>query len=105
MPFIGTENGGPQDIVENCASGLIVDVSDTKAIADAIKRLADDIAAQAALKDAQRAWISFRDAKCGYWQKRYEGGTIASVVTGDCMRVETGRRALEMRVILDDLDP
>ncbi len=71
---------------------------------EAMTRLADDIAAQVALKDAQRAWISFRDAKCGYWQKRYEGGTIASVVTGDCMRVETGRRALEMRVILDDLD-
>ena len=31
-------------------------------------------------------------------------GTIASVMTGDCMRVETGRRALEMRAIFDDLD-
>jgi uncharacterized protein YecT (DUF1311 family) len=71
---------------------------------EAEKRLADDKAAQAALKEAQRSWIAFRDAKCGYWQKLYEGGTFASVVTGDCMRVETGRRALEMRAILDDLD-
>lgn len=70
---------------------------------EAEKRLADEPAA-AALKDAQRAWIAFRDAKCGYWQKRYEGGTFASVVTGDCMRVEAGRRALEMRAIFDDLD-
>jgi uncharacterized protein YecT (DUF1311 family) len=68
------------------------------------KRLADDAAALTALKDAQRAWIAFRDAKCDYWEKRYAGGTFASVVTGDCMRVETGRRALEMRAIFDDLD-
>ena len=71
---------------------------------EAEKRLADEPAALTALKDAERAWIAFRDAKCGYWEKRYAGGTFASVVTGDCMRVETGRRALEMRAIFDDLD-
>ena len=67
-------------------------------------RLKDDAASAGALKAAQRDWIAFRDAKCVYWAKRYEGGTIASVMTGDCMRVETGRRALEMRAIFDDLD-
>ena len=71
---------------------------------EAEKRLADEPAALTALKDAERAWIAFREAKCGYWEKRYAGGTFASVVTGDCMRVETGRRALEMRAIFDDLD-
>ena len=67
-------------------------------------RLKDDTGAASALKVAQRDWIAFRDAKCAYWAKRYEGGTIVSVMTGDCMRVETGRRALEMRAISDDLD-
>jgi uncharacterized protein YecT (DUF1311 family) len=71
---------------------------------EAEKRLADEPAALTALTDAERAWIAFRDAKCGYWEKRYAGGTFASVVTGDCMRVETGRRALELRAIFDDLD-
>ena len=71
---------------------------------EAEKRLADEPAALTALKDAERAWIPFRDAKCGYWEKRYVGGTFASVVTGDCMRAETGSRALEMRAIFDDLD-
>ncbi len=42
---------------------------------EATKRLAGEPAA-AALTDAQRAWMSFRDAKCGYWQKRYEGGHL-----------------------------
>ena len=31
-------------------------------------------------------------------------GTFASVAAGDCMRVETGRRALEMHAIAGDLD-
>ena len=67
-------------------------------------QLKGDAGAAAALKDAQRAWIQFRDAKCGYWEKRYEGGTFASVATGNCTRIETGRRALEMRSIFEDLD-
>jgi uncharacterized protein YecT (DUF1311 family) len=71
---------------------------------EAVKRLKDDPDAAAALKDAQRAWMQFRDAKCDYWEKRYAGGTFASVATGNCMRVTTGQRALEMRAIFDDLD-
>ena len=70
---------------------------------EALKRLADEANAAAALKDAQRAWIAFRDAKCDYWEKRYEGGTFASVAAGNCMRATTGQRAIEMRTILDDL--
>jgi uncharacterized protein YecT (DUF1311 family) len=66
--------------------------------------LKDNTAAATALKDAQRAWIQFPDAKCGYWEKRYEAGTFASVATGNCTRIETRRRALEMRSIFEDLD-
>ena len=71
---------------------------------ESLKRLADEPNAAAALKEAERAWIQFRDAKCGYWEKRYEGGTFASVAAGNCMRETTGQRAIEMRTILDDLD-
>ena len=42
LPFVGTENGGPQDIKENCESGLIVNVSDRGEITDAIKKLLTD---------------------------------------------------------------
>ena len=63
-------------------------------VGEAEKRLADEPAAETALKDAQRALITFRDAKCGYWEKRYAGGTFASVITGDCKTRErrAGRR-------------
>ena len=75
-----------------------------RAYREAVKRLKDDPDALAALKDAQRAWIGFRDAKCDYWEKRGASGTFASVAAGNCMRVTTGQRALEMRAIFDDLD-
>jgi sucrose-phosphate synthase len=42
LPFVGTHNGGPQDIVENCASGLLVNVESRDEIRAAIKRLLSD---------------------------------------------------------------
>jgi len=42
LPFVGTENGGPQDIVENCESGVLVDVEDHAEVAAAIKKLLTD---------------------------------------------------------------
>lgn len=42
LPFVGTRNGGPQDIVANCGSGLTVDVSDLEALGKAIRKLLTD---------------------------------------------------------------
>ncbi len=42
LPFVGTHNGGPQDIVANCESGLLVDVANREEIAAAIKKLLTD---------------------------------------------------------------
>lgn len=39
LPFVGTQNGGPQDIVENCGSGLIVNVENHDEIAAALRKL------------------------------------------------------------------
>ncbi|MCA9246017.1 MAG: HAD-IIB family hydrolase [Planctomycetales bacterium] len=39
LPFVATENGGPQDIVENCRSGRIVDVNDREALTSAMLEL------------------------------------------------------------------
>lgn len=58
-----------------------------------------DAATGGALKDAQRAWIAFRDAKCLVSEKEYGEGTMATVMVADCKRTETGRRALEMLAI------
>jgi len=63
-----------------------------------------DAATGEALKEAQRAWIAFRDAKCAVSKKEYEGGTMATIMVADCKRTETGRRALEMQAIAVEAD-
>ena len=37
LPIVATNDGGPQDIVENCKTGTLVDPTDTVALASAIK--------------------------------------------------------------------
>lgn len=39
LPFVGTHNGGPQDIVANCDSGLLVSVDNREEIAKALKQI------------------------------------------------------------------
>jgi sucrose-phosphate synthase len=39
LPIVATNNGGPIDIIANCKSGLLVDPTDTNAIAAAIKKV------------------------------------------------------------------
>ncbi len=39
LPLVATENGGPVDIIGNCANGLLVDPLDTGAIADALTQI------------------------------------------------------------------
>lgn len=42
LPFVGTQNGGPQDIVANCESGLLVNVENREELASAMKKLLTD---------------------------------------------------------------
>ena len=42
LPVVSTDHGGPQDIIENCRSGILVDARDTQAIQDALKRVLVD---------------------------------------------------------------
>jgi sucrose-phosphate synthase len=42
LPIIAPDDGGPRDIVKNCECGTLVNTSDSKAIADAIKQIIAD---------------------------------------------------------------
>jgi sucrose-phosphate synthase len=42
LPIIAPDDGGPRDIVKNCQCGILVDTTDTKAIADAVKQIITD---------------------------------------------------------------
>ena len=56
---------------------------------------AQDPSLATALRDAQRAWIAYRDAECGLEYARWIGGTIRTIVAANCQMTETAERALE----------
>src|SRR6187401_929404 len=42
LPVIASPSGGPKEILEQCENGLLVDVEDPRAIADALKKIISD---------------------------------------------------------------
>jgi uncharacterized protein YecT (DUF1311 family) len=46
------------------------------------------------LKEAQRLWLKFRDANCGFYDS--QEGTIRQIQAAECMRSMTQDRALEL---------
>ncbi len=42
LPIIAPDDGGPRDIVKNCRCGILVNTTDTRAIADAAKKIITD---------------------------------------------------------------
>ena len=47
-----------------------------------------------ALRDMQRAWISYRDALCDYERAQWGGGTGQGPATAQCLMHETARQTL-----------
>jgi uncharacterized protein YecT (DUF1311 family) len=45
------------------------------------------------LKEAQRAWIKYRDTSCFLMRSVEGGGTLGSVISSGCVLEETSRRA------------
>lgn len=68
-----------------------------KAAMDSMKGFDADLDAQdqgaaKALRDAQRAWITFRDAECAAETFPYAGGSIEAMVKAECLaRLSTAR--------------
>ena len=54
-----------------------------------------------ALVEAQRAWIKFRDANCGFYADP-EGGSAARVSANECFLNAIADRAKELRLLADD---
>jgi uncharacterized protein YecT (DUF1311 family) len=50
---------------------------------------------QAQLKTAQRLWLQYRSANCGFYS--LEQGTIRQIDTAECMRRMTQDRAIELQ--------
>ena len=55
-----------------------------------------DAAQEDNLRQAQRAWITFRDLTCGMERARYEGGSIAPMIELQCLTRLTERRTRDL---------
>ena len=47
------------------------------------------------LKDAQRAWLKYRDANCNFYADE-DGGSMATIASNDCFLSATASRAREL---------
>jgi uncharacterized protein YecT (DUF1311 family) len=58
------------------------------------------------LRDLQREWLAWREARCAYEAQQYEGGTYANVAANHCFTQETARRAIDLGAMLtEDEEP
>lgn len=60
-----------------------------------------DEAGKGKLRNAQRAWIAFRDADCDAAADMYRGGTFAGVAKNECLAQRTKERAQQLQDLLD----
>ena len=57
---------------------------------------------QVKLRDMQRAWIDSRKKSCDFYYDFFQG-TMANPMIANCLNKETGRRAIFLRLFVDDL--
>lgn len=59
-------------------------------------------AGRIALRDAQRAWIKFRDNDCEAAGSQYQGGSIRPLVVNNCLERLTRERTAGLRFLLEN---
>ena len=64
-------------------------------------RLKDDKATTTLLVAAQRAWIAFRDAECGFSASGVSGGTAYGVILAICLDRLTAKRIDDLKNYLN----
>lgn len=52
-----------------------------------------------ALRDAQRAWITWRDLQCGFVHTTFQGGTGGGPASAECLMHLTAEQALRLRAV------
>jgi uncharacterized protein YecT (DUF1311 family) len=82
---------------------LAADAALNKAYAKLIATL-DDAEERAKLKDAEQAWIKYRDANCEYEAFFYRGGTMRPMIQSLCHARVTDARAAELKQQLELLE-
>jgi uncharacterized protein YecT (DUF1311 family) len=56
-----------------------------------------DDAEKSQLKQAQTAWLKYRDTNCEFVADQYKGGTIRPMIHGLCLADMTRKRTIELK--------
>ena len=57
---------------------------------------------KAQLKDAQTAWLKYRDLNCEFVGNQYKGGTMQPMIQAMCLTDVTKTRTSELRIQIKD---
>lgn len=55
---------------------------------------------RARLREAQRAWVAYRDEECDFMSSGVEGGSVQPMIAAMCLEAETRSRTAALRSIL-----
>jgi uncharacterized protein YecT (DUF1311 family) len=59
---------------------------------------------KAQLKNAQTAWLKYRDLNCEFVADQYKGGTIRPMIAAICLTDVTNNRTTELKAQIKDRD-
>jgi uncharacterized protein YecT (DUF1311 family) len=59
---------------------------------------------KAQLKDAQNAWLKYRDANCEFVADQYKGGSMRPMIAAICLADVTHNRTTELKNQIKDRD-
>jgi len=75
--------------------------ADLNASYNALMKRLSNATARTRLRDAQRAWLTFRDKDCAFQSWATEGGSVQPTVTSACMADMTRERIKEIETQLN----
>jgi uncharacterized protein YecT (DUF1311 family) len=95
-------NAQTQTQMNVCASESAkkADAALNAAYAQIKTRLKDDTSKIELITKAQRAWIAFRDAECGFAGSAVEGGSMQPMIVAACREEVTAKRTSELDAYL-----
>ena len=93
---IGTETAAWDRVLNEEYAATMAAFREMDATGDVV---AEDFTREGKLREAQRAWIAFRDAECALQYSRWGMGTLRQVVGANCLMEATAERAVELRAM------
>jgi uncharacterized protein YecT (DUF1311 family) len=96
------DNAQTQQEMDNCSAKELraADQKLNKLYADLSSKLEPERLAK--LKEAERAWIKFRDADCDFQSYLNKGGTIYPVVYNGCLTDNINNRIKQLEQMLNE---